>query len=200
MDSLFSIAAIVISYFLGNISPAILIGRAMGVDIRKEGSGNAGTTNVLRVLGKKAAAATLAIDILKGVAAVLLGAYAGGTEIAMACGLAALIGHIWPMVFQFRGGKGIATAFGIILTLEPFLGLIEAAIALICLLISKRVSVSNLAAAACLPFLAYSFHPYYLPLTAAMAVIVIFKHRANIKRLAKGTEPKISFKKQEDKK
>lgn len=200
MNSLFSVAAIVISYFLGNISPAILIGRAMGVDIRKEGSGNAGTTNVLRVLGKKAAAATLAIDILKGAAAVLLGEYARGQEIAMACGLAVLIGHIWPMVFQFRGGKGIATAFGIVLTLEPLLGLIEAAAALFFMLISQRVSVGSVAAAILLPIAAYFFDPAYLPLTAAMAAIVIFKHRTNIKRLMKGQEPKVSFKIQEGKK
>jgi glycerol-3-phosphate acyltransferase PlsY len=200
MNNLFSVAAIVISYFLGNISPAILIGRAMGVDIRKEGSGNAGTTNVLRVLGKKAAAATLAIDILKGAAAVLIGAYVGGKEIAMACGMAALLGHIWPMVFQFRGGKGIATAFGIILTIEPLLGLIEAAAALFFMLISRRVSVGSVVAAILLPPASYFFDPDYLPLTIAMAAIVIFKHRSNLKRLIRGEEPKVSFKKQEDKK
>ncbi|HWQ79079.1 MAG TPA: glycerol-3-phosphate 1-O-acyltransferase PlsY [Anaerovoracaceae bacterium] len=200
MSSLFSVAAIVISYFLGNISPAILIGRAMGIDIREEGSGNAGTTNVLRVLGKRAAAATLAIDILKGVAAVFLGEYAGGQEIAMACGLAALIGHIWPMVFQFRGGKGIATAFGIVLALEPILGLIEAAAALFFMLVSQRVSVGSVAAAILLPIASYFFDPAYLPLTVAMAAIVIFKHRSNLKRLMKGEEPKVNFNRQGDKK
>lgn len=200
MNSLFSVTAIVISYFLGNISPAILIGKAMGTDIRKEGSGNAGTTNVLRVLGKKAAAATLVIDILKGVAAVLIGEYIGGKEIAMACGIAVLIGHIWPMVFQFRGGKGIATAFGVVLTLEPLLGLIEAAAALFFMLISRRVSVGSVTAAILLPVASYFFDPAYLPLTAAMAAIVIFKHRTNIKRLMRGEEPKVSFKKQEGKK
>ena len=92
MNSIFPIVVIVISYFLGNISPSILIGRAKGIDIRKEGSGNAGTTNTLRVIGKKAAVAVLLIDILKGVAAVLLGRYIGGQELAMYCGLAALGG------------------------------------------------------------------------------------------------------------
>ncbi len=200
MSNLFPIAVIVISYFLGNISPAILIGRSMGIDIRKEGSGNAGTTNVLRVLGKKAAAATLAIDILKGVAAVLLGKYIGGQEIAMACGLAAFLGHIWPVVFQFRGGKGIATAFGVVLTVEPLLGLIEAAVALGFLLISRRVSVGSIAAGICLPFAAYYFGQEYLIWASVMAAIVLYKHRKNIVRLLKGEEPKVSFKRQEGKK
>lgn len=194
MDNLFPIAAIVLSYFLGNISPAILIGRAMGIDIRKQGSGNAGTTNVLRVLGKKAAAATLVIDILKGVAAVLLGKYIGGQGLAMVCGIAVMVGHIWPLVFQFRGGKGIATAFGVVLTLEPLLGLIEAVAALIFMLVSQRVSVGSLAAAVLLPFAAWYFDPAYVPATAVMAAIVIWKHRANIKRLIKKEEPKVNFK------
>jgi glycerol-3-phosphate acyltransferase PlsY len=200
MSSLFSVAAIVISYFLGNISPAILIGRAMGVDIRKEGSGNAGTTNVLRVLGKKAAVATLAIDILKGVAAVLIGKYIGGQELAMACGMAAFLGHIWPLIFQFRGGKGIATAFGVVVTVQPLLGVIEAAVALIFLVLSKRVSVGSMVAGVMLPFAAYFIIPDYLPWAAAMAVVVLYKHRRNFIRLTKGEEPKISFKKQEGKK
>jgi len=200
MNNLIPIIAVVISYFLGNISPAILIGRAMGVEIRKEGSGNAGTTNVLRVLGKKAAVATLVIDILKGVAAVLIGKYIGGQDLAMICGLAAFLGHIWPMLFQFRGGKGIATAFGVVVTVQPLLGIIEAVVALTFLLISKRVSVGSLAAGLFLPIAAYYFNPDYLLWASAMAVIVIFKHRKNINRLIKGEEPKINFKKQEGKK
>lgn len=194
MNNVFPIIAIVVSYFLGNISPAILIGRAMGVEIRKEGSGNAGTTNVLRVLGKKAAASTLIIDILKGVAAVFIGKYIGGQDLAMACGMAAFLGHIWPVVFQFRGGKGIATAFGVVLTIHPLLGLIELATAATLFLISRRVSVGSLAAALLLPFAAYYFNPDFLLWAAAVAIIIIFKHRKNLNRLIKGEEPKISFK------
>ncbi len=200
MNNILPIVAIVISYFIGNISPAILIGRAMGIEIRKEGSGNAGTTNVLRVLGKKAAAATLIIDILKGVAAVLIGKYIGGQGLAMACGMAAFLGHIWPMVFGFRGGKGIATAFGVIGAIEPILGLIEAAVAFTFLIISRRVSVGSLVAAILLPFAAYYFDHGYVLWASAMAAIVLFKHRKNINRLIKGEEPKVNFKKQEDKK
>jgi glycerol-3-phosphate acyltransferase PlsY len=193
------IAAVIISYFIGNISPAILIGRLTGIDIRKVGSGNAGTTNVLRVLGKKAAVATLFIDIIKGVAAVLIGRYIGGQEVALACCLAVMLGHIWPAVFAFRGGNGIATAFGAVITLEPLLGLIEAAVALILIFFSKRVSVGSIIAALLLPLLSYLFDPRYLTWTAVMAVIVLFKHRANFVRLLKGEEPKVSFSKQEEK-
>jgi glycerol-3-phosphate acyltransferase PlsY len=200
MINIFPIAAIIIAYFLGNISPSILIGRAKGVDIRKEGSGNAGTTNTLRVIGKKAAAVVLAIDILKGVAAVLMGRYIGGQELAMYCGLAVFLGHIWPAAFGFRGGKGIATAFGVVLTWEPILGLIEMAIAALFMVITKRVSVGSLAAAIVLPFAAYAIDHRYLPVTVVLAIIVIFKHRRNIARLIKGEEPKVSFKTQEGKK
>lgn len=200
MINLFSAAAVLIAYFLGNISPAILIGRAMGIEIRKEGSGNAGTTNVLRVLGKKAAAATLVIDIIKGVTAVLMGRYIGGQELAMICGVAVFLGHIWPVVFQLKGGKGIATAFGVVVTLHPVLGILEAAVALTFLLISRRVSVGSLVAAVILPIAAYYLEPGFMPWAAIMAAIVIFKHRKNISRLVRGEEPKVSFKKQEEKK
>jgi glycerol-3-phosphate acyltransferase PlsY len=200
MYNILPLAAIVISYFLGNISPSILIGKAMGVDIRKEGSGNAGTTNTLRVIGKKAAAAVLAIDVLKGVAAVLLGRYIGGQELAMYCGLVVFLGHIWPAAFGFRGGKGIATAFGVALAWEPLLGLLELAIAAIFFVTAKRVSVGSIVAAIAFPIVAYNFDHNYLPVTTVMGIIVLVKHRKNIVRLVKGEEPKVSFKKQEGKK
>ena len=199
MIDILPIIAVIVCYFIGNISPAILIGRMKGVEIRSKGSGNAGTTNVLRVLGKKEAAATMVIDILKGSVAVLIGRYLGGQELAMACGAAAFLGHIWPMLFGFRGGKGIATAFGVFVTLEPLLGLIEALTITTFTLISRRVSVGSLAAALILPFAAYFFDPKYLIITIPMALITFYKHRLNIKRLIKGEEPKINLKKREGK-
>lgn len=183
------------AYFIGNISPAILIAKYFNVDIRAQGSGNAGSTNVLRVLGKKAAIATLAVDILKGVFAVLLGRYIGGQSLAVLCGVAVFIGHIWPLLFGFRGGKGIATGFGVIVTIEPILGLEIAAIALLGIVFSKRVAVGSVLAAAALPVLAYFIHPDYLIWSTVMAAIAIIKHRQNIKRLLHGEETKISFKK-----
>ncbi len=199
MNSLYPILAIIAAYFIGNISPAILIGKMMmGIDIRSKGSGNAGATNTLRVLGKKAAIATLVIDVLKGVAAVLIGKYIGGQDLAMACGMAVFIGHIWPMIFGFRGGKGIATAFGTIVTIEPLLGLIYAIIGLSTVAITRKVSVGSLATSILFPVIAYFFDPKYLLWATAMAAIILFKHRMNIKRLFKGEEPNLSFKKQED--
>lgn len=191
-----SAVVVAVSYFLGDISPAILIGRLMGVDIRKEGSGNAGTTNVLRVLGAKAAAATLLIDILKGVAAVLLGRYIGGSEtMAVICGLAAFCGHIWPLLFGFRGGKGIATGFGILLTVNPTIGLICLGVAAAAMLISQRVSVGSLLGAAAAVLLACHFQPNDVFWFFIMAAIVYIKHRGNIWRLLHGQEPKVNFKK-----
>lgn len=199
MFNLLQIISIILSYFIGNISPAILIGKMAGIDIRKQGSGNAGTTNVLRVLGKKAAIATFLIDISKGVIAVLIGRYivGGGQELAMACGMAAFIGHIWPIIFGFKGGKGIATAFGVILAINPLLGLAICAPVFLLIGITRRVSVGSLVGAVIFPMIAYLFDPIYLIWALAMAVIVLIKHRMNIKRLLKGEEPKLSFKKKE---
>lgn len=184
------------SYFIGNISPAILIGRMYGIDIKKEGSGNAGTTNVLRVLGKKAAIATLVIDVLKGVLAVLLGRYVVGTEMAaMICGLSAICGHVWPAFFKFKGGKGVATAFGVIVAVNPLLGLSTLIVVLLVVVISRRMSAGSVVGAILFPFIACYFDRSYLYWALALAAIVLFKHRANIVRLLKGEEPKLSFKK-----
>ncbi len=167
----------------------------MGTEIRKQGSGNAGTTNVLRVLGRKAAIATLAIDVLKGVAAVLLGRYVGGQDLAMICGLAAFVGHIWPILFGFRGGKGIATAFGVMVTILPMIGILEAVVFVGMILITKRVSAGSVAAAVTFPFVTYYFIHDYVLITVVMAAIALYKHRLNIVRLVKGQEPKVGLKK-----
>ncbi|GAB1476989.1 glycerol-3-phosphate 1-O-acyltransferase PlsY [Bacillota bacterium] len=183
------------AYLIGNISPATLLARASGVDIRKEGSGNPGTTNVLRVMGKKAAVLTLLIDILKGVAGVLIGYYLGGITLAVICGLAVFTGHVFPAIYRFKGGKGIATALGVLLTLNIQMALICIGIAALGLVTARRMSVGSLLAALALPLLARFFMPDYIIVFAVMAVIVIIKHRENIRRLLQGQEPKISFKK-----
>jgi len=195
VDIAVKIAVVLISYFIGNISPSILLGKLRGVDIRNEGSGNAGTTNALRVLGKKAAVATLAIDILRGVAAVLIGRHFGGQDLAMICGIAVFCGHIWPAVFKFKGGKGVATALGVILTTAPLLGgcLLVGALAIIA--ISRRVSVGSVIGAIAFPFAAALYDRDLIVWAAVIAVIVLIKHRTNIKRLLKGEEPKLSFRK-----
>lgn len=187
--------AIVVSYMIGNISPAILLGRLHGIDIRKEGSGNAGTTNVLRVLGKKAAITTLLVDVLKGtVAAVIFGLLFGALA-AMVSVLAVFIGHIWPAAFGFKGGKGVATAFGALLGLNPMLALVCLAVVTITVIVSKRMSVGAIVACIAFPFVSYFTEPDFIWLGTMMAMIILIKHKENIGRLARGEEPKLSFKK-----
>lgn len=187
------ILAVAIAYFIGNISPSILMAKAKGIDIRKEGSGNAGTTNALRVMGKKAGAVTLIIDVLKGTCAVLLGSLLSGHVGAMWCVVAVFCGHIWPVFFGFRGGKGVATAFGALLGLNPLLALITLGIVIIGVLISRRMSVGSIVGAICFPILSIFLEKDFVLLGAALAIIVLIKHRANIGRLFRGEEPIMSI-------
>ena len=198
MFNVWAIAACVAAYFLGNISPAILVSRAIGGkdgDIRKQGSGNPGTTNMLRVYGKKAAAVTLLIDVLKGVVAVLIGRALGGEPLAYLCGFLAEMGHMYPVCWGFKGGKGIATGLGILLAISPVYGLLERAVAVIFFVATKMVSPGSLAAAVALPILAHFFAPGFFWYALILGVIVIYKHRSNIRKLINHEESKISFKK-----
>jgi len=190
----------VAAYLVGSISPSILLAKAKGVDIKKEGSGNAGTTNTLRVLGPKAAVITLIIDVCKGFLAVYLGAYfsAFAGEFVMhqttyLCAVGVVLGHIWPIFFKFKGGKGIATAFGAILAVNWVIALICLAIVALGVLVSKRMSVGSLLGALALPFLCIYFEFEFLMGAFFLTVLVIHTHRANLLRIKNGTEPKISF-------
>ena len=185
---------IVIAYLLGSISPSIIQGRLAGVDIKKEGSGNAGTTNTLRVLGKKAALITLIIDVGKAVLAVFLGGTQGNL-CSYICAVAVFAGHIWPVYFGFKGGKGVATAFGAILMVNWKLALIALAIAAVLTIVTKRMSVGSIFAALGMAVLSVFMEKGFWPYAAVIAIIIIIKHRGNIKRLLNGEEPPISFKK-----
>ena len=189
------VQGILFAYLIGNLSPATLLARTKGVDIRKEGSGNPGTTNVLRTLGKKSAALTLLIDALKGVLAVIGGRLLGGETLAMICAIAVMVGHIWPVFYKFKGGKGIATGLGVLLAFDWRIGLISLGIAALGMLISRRVSVGSLTTAIALPLVSWLLHPAFVPYALLITVIVIWKHRANIQRLIQGTEPQINLKK-----
>ncbi len=198
MFNVWAILAAVAAYFLGNISPAILVSRAIGGregDIRKQGSGNPGTTNMLRVYGKKAAAVTLLIDVLKGVVAVLIGRAIGGEPLAYLCGFLAEMGHMYPVCWGFKGGKGIATGLGILLAISLVYGLLELAVAVIFFVATKMVSPGSLAAAVALPILAHFFAPGFFWYALILGIIVIYKHRSNIRKLINHEESKISFKK-----
>lgn len=189
-----------VAYLIGSISPSILLAKAKGVDIKKEGSGNAGTTNTLRVLGPSAAVITLIIDICKGFLAVYLGIYfssfAGDfvmQQTTYLCAVAVVCGHIWPIFFKFKGGKGVATAFGAVLAVNWMVALIALAIVAVGVLVSRRMSVGSLLGGLALPFLCLYFEFNFLMGSFFLAVLVIHTHRANLVRLRNGTEPKINF-------
>ncbi|WP_419026010.1 glycerol-3-phosphate 1-O-acyltransferase PlsY [Emergencia sp.] len=195
METFQFVLAIIIAYFLGNISPSILLGRAKGVDIKKEGSGNAGTTNALRVLGKKAAVITLIVDIGKGFVAVQIGYWLSGSQAAMFCALAAFIGHIWPLLFKFKGGKGVAVAFGTVLAINWQLALLALGIVALTVLITRMVSMGSVMAAVSFPLISYFLERDFFWFGIVMALIMLYAHRSNIKRIIKGEENKLSFKK-----
>ena len=186
---------VVLGYLAGSISTAIIVCRAMGLpDPRSEGSRNPGATNVLRFGGKKAAAITLAGDFLKGVLPVLLARGVGVDDTGLALtGLAAFLGHLYPVFFGFEGGKGVATAFGVILGLSWLTALAALATWLIMAFTVRISSLSALTAATLAPLYAWLFG---LPLiySAAilfMAILLIWRHRSNIRDLLAGTEDKI---------
>ena len=187
--------AAVIAYLMGSISPSIIQGRMHGVDIKKEGSGNAGTTNTLRVLGRKAALITLTVDIAKGVIAVLIGNALGGEEAGYLCALAVFCGHIWPCFFGFKGGKGVATAFGALLGVNWLLGVLALAIVALGVVTTMKMSVGSVLGAATFPVVCWFVEPGFIVIGTIMAVIILVKHRSNIQRLIRGEEPKMSFKK-----
>lgn len=213
MVLVFGALGILAGYFIGNISPAILMGKMAGIDIRKEGSGNAGSTNVLRVLGKRAAIATLLIDVFKGTVAVFVGQAFGSISssgsfnimlFGMVAGVAAICGHTWPIVFGFKGGKGAATSLGAVLGISPLLGLACFVTALTLFIITRRASIGSVGAALLLPVMSLFIgreaivHTWaYFLWTLVIAIIVVFNHRSNIKRLIKNEEPKIKFRKEQ---
>jgi glycerol-3-phosphate acyltransferase PlsY len=184
-------------YLIGSIPFGLVITRAMGLgDLRSIGSGNIGATNVLRTGNKPAAAATLLLDSGKGAAAVLIARAFWGEEAAQIAGGAAFLGHLFPIWLGFKGGKGVATFLGTVLALAWPVGVAACATWLVTALISRISSLSALvAAAASVPFAWALGHPDVMPLCAGLAVLVFWRHRANIARLAQGTEPRIGTKK-----
>lgn len=199
MFSVKFVILLLIAYMLGNISPSTILAKAKGIDIKKAGSGNAGTTNALRVLGAKAAVITLVIDIGKGFLAVFIaGRFLDPMQVSF-CALAVFLGHVWPLLLKFKGGKGVATAFGALLALNWQLALICLGIVVLVVLVTRMVSLGSVTAALAFPFLAYFMEKEFLPAGICMALILIFKHRANIARILSGNESKLSFKKKENK-
>lgn len=183
------------AYLFGSISTAVLIARAMGLqDPREVGSRNPGATNILRYGGKTAAVLTLIGDILKGVIPVLIArALTADAVIITLCGFAAFLGHLFPVFFSFRGGKGVATALGVWFALNPWVGLALLATWILMALLFRYSSLAALTASAAAPLYVAWLSPGtpYLATMIVMSAILIFRHRSNIRNLIVGTETKI---------
>lgn len=194
MDTYIKLAIFVaVAYLIGNISPATILGKLYGVDIKKAGSGNAGTTNVLRVLGWKAALCTLAIDVTKGLVAVNLGSHNCGTLGAQLCFIAVVYGHIFPVFYKFKGGKGVATSFGAALAVDWPSAFAALAITALAAGSSRKMSIGSIAAAISYPLLILYYYPDFFPVAVIMGLTIIFTHRSNIKRLKNGEEAELSL-------
>lgn len=200
----------VIAYAIGSVNFSVILSKKMaGFDVRERGSGNAGTTNMLRSVGKGPAALTLILDILKGVVAILIAKFIVGNIASEAntailvqvAGFFAVVGHTFPVFFGFKGGKGVATSLGVLLVMNPLIGGICLVFALVVMALTRMVSLGSIMAAILFPVLtifiadSYIADGYnYIIFGIAMAALVIFNHRSNIKRLYKGEENRLSFK------
>ena len=187
------IGALLLGYLLGSIPFGLVFTRAAGLgDIRRVGSGNIGATNVLRAGGKALAAATLLADGGKGAAAVLLAGWAWGPAAAAWAGLAAVLGHLFPVWLRFRGGKGVATGLGVLLAAAPLAGAVACAVWLAMAKLGRRSSLAGLAAFVAAPVAAWAVYGAGRGwLALAVAALVFARHHANIRRLLAGTEPRI---------
>lgn len=205
----------IIAYLIGSVNFSIIISKKMaGFDVREKGSGNAGTTNMLRSVGKKAAAITLVCDILKGVVsigiAIIVGNIAKNLDrelILQIAGIAVVIGHTFPIFFGFKGGKGVATSLGVLLVSNWQIGLICLVFAIVLMALTRMVSLGSCGAAILFPVLTLFINEHYTVLTEGkngnvyfiysviLAIIVLYNHRENIKRILNGTENKLSFNK-----
>jgi glycerol-3-phosphate acyltransferase PlsY len=204
-----SVAIAISAYLLGSIPFGLLLGKLFGAaDVRTEGSGNIGATNVARVAGPIAGIVTLLLDAAKGALAVVLAARLSDQSSTwmMIAGLCALVGHCYPIWLGFHGGKGVATAAGVFLVLSPLAFLAAAILFFLVVLYWRFVSLGSISAAAAMPLLIYFFWaPHHAPPYAvtfgslAAALLIVYKHDANIQRLVQGDEPKFSLsKKKED--
>ena len=201
----------IIAYLIGCIHLSVIISKIVaGFDVREKGSGNAGTTNMLRSVGKGAAAITLLCDVLKGIVAILIAIALGSifnsedkSLLVQIAGIAVVLGHTFPIFFGFKGGKGVATSLGILLMSNWQIGLICLIFALVLIILTRMVSVGSCAAAVLYPVLTLFINEHYivsegsgyLVYSIILAIIVLFNHRTNIKRIMNGTENRISFKK-----
>ncbi|WHH59866.1 glycerol-3-phosphate 1-O-acyltransferase PlsY [Petroclostridium sp. X23] len=192
------VLAAIISYLLGSINSSILVGRLWAnVDIRNYGSGNAGATNTLRTLGKSAAVVVLLGDVLKGVIGVIIGKYIAGDLGMLAAGVACVLGHNFPVYFGFKGGKGILTSAAVVFMVNWKIGLILLLLVIAIIAITRYVSLGSIIGAGLYPvvvFLMDNRGSEFIIFAFCIAVLAVYRHKENIKRLFEGTESKIGSK------
>jgi len=204
MNIILIVLALLSAYLLGSIATAVWVGKKFhGIDVREHGSGNAGATNVIRVLGWKTGVPVLLIDVFKGWLAAMLPVFlslAGQgtallTNLQILAGVAAVLGHIFPVFAGFRGGKGVATIFGVLLAIHPLLTLSCMGVFLSGLLLTGYVSVSSMSAGIAFPVFLFLFFDtpsiYFKIFSLVVAVAILITHRKNISRLLKGEESKL---------
>lgn len=190
----------VVGYLLGSINTSLVVGKFYGIDVRMHGSGNAGTTNTLRVLGKTAAIMVLAGDILKGIIACIAGGLiTGDGSGVMAAGMGAILGHNWPLYFGFKGGKGVLTSAAVVFMMDWKAGLIVLGVFAVLVAVTRYVSLGSIIAAFLFPVVSLLLGRdlLFIVFAAAIALLIIARHRANIVRLVKGTESKLGEKSKE---
>lgn len=206
------IVVAIIAYLIGSVSFAIIFGKKFGgIDVRTKGSGNAGSTNVLRTVGKKAALCSVVCDILKGVVAVLIAVIISkifkstdGALLVQIAALCVVIGHTFPIFYGFKGGKGVATSLGVLLITNWEVGLVCFVFAIAIMAVTRMVSLGSISAAVLFAVLClfklgnFIVDGNYLIFGLLLAAFVIFNHRTNIVRIKNGTENKLSFKKKEE--
>jgi len=206
----------IIAYLIGSINFGVIIGKKMaGVDVREKGSKSSGATNVLRTVGKKAAAITLLCDALKGTITVVIALVLGSmfrdnlnpAIMVQVAALLVVVGHTFPIFFGFKGGKGVATSLGVILIVNWQIGLICLTFALILIGLTRMVSLGSISAAILFPVLIFYMNENYITeegwyfiFGILLAALVIYNHRTNIKRMMDGNENRLNFKKGEDSK
>ncbi len=206
-------SCLLIGYLLGSINTSVIVGKILGSDIRKQGSGNAGATNTLRTFGKKAAVVVVLGDILKTVLAILIAytiahfVFPAEKNIMLYCkyvaGLGAVLGHNFPVYFGFRGGKGVLASISCIMMLDWRIGLMLTIISILIMAVTRYVSLGSVCGAILYPLFVIAFNmnnkaeyvPYYIALSIVIAILALYQHRSNMSRLLKGTESKLGTKK-----
>lgn len=195
-DLAWAVGLVVFGYLAGSLSPSVFLGKwRKGLDVREHGSGNAGTTNAFRVLGTRLGVIVLIADIAKGVIPVVLARELASPVVTVFVALACVIGHNYSIFLRGKGGKGVATGAGVTIAMMPIPAAAVIGVFIVVLLVSRMVSVASMTAAILLPVFAVVFHQplVYIIVSCALALLVLYGHRKNMVRIARRTEPRVSF-------